>query len=176
MHVEAGVSQEELRQILNQLRNLVKSTAPPPVPQPPVPSAPTWHSQPPFPPQISQIPQVTPPLPYTQPVKIEEQLPASLNVVPPPTLPVPSTSAAAPPGNIANILSSLLKSGVLSATGTPTGAGATAKEQDVPAELQKPEANDELVREYRDKILSETVNLHSLDSTRSVIFFCHLVA
>uniref|UniRef100_A0A8H8CJU9 CID domain-containing protein n=1 Tax=Psilocybe cubensis TaxID=181762 RepID=A0A8H8CJU9_PSICU len=171
MHVEAGVSQEELRQILNQLRNLVKSTAPPPpVPQPTVPSAPSWHSPPPPPaflPQISQISQVTPPpVSYVQPVKIEEQPPASLNVVSPPTLPVPSTSAAPPSGNIANILSSLLKSGVLSTTGTPTGAGATAKGEDVPVETQEQVEIDEAVREYRDKILLEPINLHSLESTR----------
>lgn len=164
MHVEAGVSQEELRQILNQLRNLVKSTVPPPILQPPAPSAPAWQSQSPFPPQISQIPQVAPQS-YIQPVKIEEPPLASLSAI---SQPVQPTSVTAPPGNIANLLSTLLKAGVLSANGTPTGAGATVKEQDAPVELQKPEATNELIREYRDKILSENVNLYSLDSTRSV--------
>ncbi|PPQ77654.1 hypothetical protein CVT25_011089 [Psilocybe cyanescens] len=162
MHVEAGVSQEELRQILNQLRNLVKSTVPPPILQPPAPSAPAWQSQSPFPPQISQIPQVAPQS-YIQPVKIEEPPLASLSAI---SQPVQPTSVTAPPGNIANLLSTLLKAGVLSANGTPTGAGATVKEQDAPVELQKPEATNELIREYRDKILSENVNLYSLDSTR----------
>ena len=41
--VEAGVSQDELRQILAQLRNMVKSSAPPPVPQPTLLPAHSWH-------------------------------------------------------------------------------------------------------------------------------------
>ncbi|KAF8974458.1 hypothetical protein BDZ97DRAFT_1690202 [Flammula alnicola] len=152
LHVEAGVSQDELRQILAQLRNLVKSTAPPPIPQPPIPAAPTWQPQPPFPPQ----------LPYHRPssaVKLEESAPnpVSVDVQPPLT-----ASVTVPPDNIANLLSTLLKAGVVSANGTPIGAGATAKEQEMQTEL--PKADDEVVRDYRNTILSDTINLNSLDS------------
>ncbi|KAF7978365.1 hypothetical protein HWV62_731 [Athelia sp. TMB] len=45
------------------------------------------------------------------------------------------TSVSAPPapaiGNIANLWQSLLKAGVVSSTGTPTGAGETAKAEEI---------------------------------------------
>ena len=61
--VEAGVSQNELRQILTQLRNMVKNSTPAPVPQPTLPPVHNWSPQPPFPPHFPQgvsLPQAYP--------------------------------------------------------------------------------------------------------------------
>ncbi|KAF8165246.1 hypothetical protein B0H34DRAFT_688435 [Crassisporium funariophilum] len=157
--VEAGVSQDELRQILAQLRNLVKSTAPIPVPQPIIPApTPSWQSQPPFPPQ--QLPQA---VPLLQSYSQSDNVPMEFNVKPEATTGL--SAPPNPPANIANLLSTLLKAGVLSASGTPVGAGATAKEEAALAGVA--ESSEEASRSYRNAILSVDINLNSVDLAKT---------
>ncbi|KAF9476504.1 hypothetical protein BDN70DRAFT_882335 [Pholiota conissans] len=157
LHVEAGVSQEELQQILSQLRNMVKSTIPPPIPQPSIP-APTWHPQPPFPPPVS----------FQQPSAAIKVEPRTFTPLVADVKAVPTEPAIVPPDNIANLLSTLLKAGVVSASSTPTGAGSTATDKATIADIPKAvDSNETVIREYRDSILSEAINLNALDSIRS---------
>ncbi|KAG5648963.1 hypothetical protein DXG03_000312 [Asterophora parasitica] len=160
--VEAGVSQGELHQILAQLRNLVRPQAPQLAPPPPVTHT-NWQPQAAY----SAPPPNQPPFPTSasypdEGVKIEN-LHAPL---PPPSTSTP-TPAVVPPLEIANLLSTLLKAGVVSASGTLQGAGATAKEE---AAQQKIVQNDHLEREasraYRQAVLSQPVKLTSADITR----------
>lgn len=106
-------------------------------------------------------------MPYQRPpsaIKLEDP---TLNSVRANVKPVAVEPTTVPPDNITNLLSTLLKAGVVSASATPTGAGATAQEKatiaDVPKEVDAAEA---IIREYRDTILSESINLNSLDSIR----------
>ncbi|GLB33916.1 putative RPR [Lyophyllum shimeji] len=159
--VEAGVSQEELQQILTQLRSLVRSTAPPPPPPPAAPPA-QWQPQPIYPAQPSNQPSFPPAPSYpTDGVQVE----APPSIVPAST--ATPTPAVAPPADIANLLSTLLKAGVVSASGTPVGAGATSKEE---AAKQQIVENDGLEREasraYRQAILSQPIKLTTSDITR----------
>jgi len=146
--VEAGVSQDELRQILTQLRNMVKNSAPAPVPQPTVPSH-NWSSQPPFPPHFPQ--GVSPPQVYPQ---LDSAASTSANII-------SSTPMPNPPANVANILSSLLKAGVLSTSGISATVKSSAKEDESSTESN--ETKDEAFDEYRSTILSENVGLNTLD-------------
>lgn len=66
--------------------------------------------------------------------------------------------------NISNLFSALLKAGVVSAGGTPTGAGATAKENTPPP--VEPSKLDR--REYRKVILGNKVRLTSNDIIKYV--------
>ncbi|KAH0587693.1 hypothetical protein J132_00504 [Termitomyces sp. J132] len=157
--VEAGISQEELQQILVQLRSLGRSKATvPPVPQPPVPIAPQWQSPPPYPvPQLQSQPQY-PPVTYpSESVKVEDV------VLPSTSLPLPAV--AAPPIEIASLLSTLLKAGVVSANGTPQGAGATAHEEAANIQLDE-NLEREASRAYREAILSQPIILASTEITK----------
>jgi pre-mRNA cleavage complex 2 protein Pcf11 len=81
--------------------------------------------------------------------------------------PQPTESASVPivPDNIANLLSTLLKAGVVSASGTPLGAGSTVTE--IPTEPSKPiDQKQEAFRTYRNNILTET-SLSNFDSIKS---------
>jgi pre-mRNA cleavage complex 2 protein Pcf11 len=152
--VEAGVSQAELHQILTQLRNLVRSSAPPPPPQPPLvpPPAAAWPAQ--YPPPASFPPPVAP-QPHSQPagfVKVEH---------PPP---IASSSTQLP---ISDLLSSLLKAGVVLASPTPVGAGATTKEEEL-SQLMEREAR----KVYRNAILSQPIRLTTSEITRYVSIPC----
>jgi pre-mRNA cleavage complex 2 protein Pcf11 len=72
----------------------------------------------------------------------------------------PDMSSAAM-GNITNLFNALVKAGVVSASATPTGAGATAKDDDskpVVIDLEKQKS-----RSYRKLILSQKVKLTSAD-------------
>ncbi|KAF5388310.1 hypothetical protein D9615_000505 [Tricholomella constricta] len=159
--VEAGVSQEELQQILAQLRSLVRG--PVPQPSPATVTHANWQPQ-----QVySTQPTTQPPFPSNVPyptdgVKGEG---SHTSIVPPSTS--TPTPALAPPPEIANLLSTLLKAGVVSASGTPQGAGATAKEEAAKQEIVE---NDTLEREasraYRQAILSQPIRLTSADITR----------
>jgi pre-mRNA cleavage complex 2 protein Pcf11 len=184
--VEAGVSQEELRQILSQLRALVRSVPPPassssgPPPQaypPPYPSQPQY---PPFLPTSSQSPYPQPPHSYPsfEQVKTEgfdlsstvgSQAVSSSG-------PDPSSTSA---GNIANLFNALVKAGVVSASATPTGAGATAQGED-----SKPDDTDlekKKSRSYRKAILAQKIKLTSADITKYVssksfgFFLTHII-
>ena len=147
--VEAGVSQDELRQILTQLRNMVKNSAPAPVPQPTLPPVHNWSSQPPFPPHFPQgvsLPQAYP--------QLDSTASTTSNITS--TTPMPN-----PPANVANILSSLLKAGVLSTSAISASAKSPAKEDETSTESK--ETKDEAFDEYRSAILSENVGLNTLD-------------
>lgn len=146
--VEAGVSQDELKQILTQLRNMVKNSAPTPVPQPTLPPVHNWSSQPPFPPHFPQ--GVTLPQAYPQPDRAAS---TAANIS---STPMPNPSA-----NVANILSSLLKAGVLSTSGISATVKSSAKEDETSTESK--ETKDEAFDEYRSAILSENVGLNTLD-------------
>ncbi|KAF9569307.1 hypothetical protein CPC08DRAFT_701807 [Agrocybe pediades] len=176
MHVEAGVSQDELRQILGQLRNLVKNSPPPvaqlPPPPPPQPLPPTvppaWSQQPTFPPHMppSNIAS-TSTAPFIPPLPVAPVV----NNAQPPAQPAQPPAPAVTADSINNLLSTLIKAGVVSTNGTPTGAGATAKEQASPEdsaeETARTEAKDAIIRGHREAILAESVNLLTLESVAS---------
>lgn len=159
--VQSGVSQEELSQILNQLRQM--GPPPPPIPPPvmippqPQPPQPTY----PMPPQSSFLPPPGPypPQSYAQAslVSRSEQQPAPL----PASLPSSSasTSSIPPPGAITNLFNSLLKAGFVSASSTPTGPEAASK-----AETPEPtESVKDTSEEYKSLILTSHVKLTSSD-------------
>ena len=163
MHVEAGVSQEELRQILTQLRNLVKTSVPPPLAQPPIPQppipAPSWQTQPSFPPSVPQgVPQLYPHA-STSAMKLEQQ--AVID-----SQPTESASVTNAPDNIANLLSTLLKAGVVSASGTPLGAGSTVTEIPAGEPSKIVDPKHDVFRAYRNSILTEVVSLSNFESAK----------
>ncbi|KAG6856339.1 hypothetical protein H0H87_005457 [Tephrocybe sp. NHM501043] len=160
--VEAGVSQEELHQILTQLRTLGRSKPPPP-PQPLAPQH--WQPQPAYTaPQMQNRLSFPPPTTFsTQNVKIED-LPQA---VAPPSTSTPVSLVTAPPIEIANLLSTLLKAGVVSANGTPQGAGATAHEEATSAKFDEDDAPErEASKVYRDAILSQPIKLTTTDISK----------
>ncbi|KAK7470544.1 mRNA 3' end processing factor [Stygiomarasmius scandens] len=155
--VEAGVSQEELKQILSQLRNLMRSSVTPTISQPSQ-VAPTstsqWPSQSYTAPQTSLPPAAT--YPYAYPaIKTEDAVPSK------PILPISSVPAV-PAGGFANLLSSLVKSGILSNTGTPLGAGATAKDESSNSVDEEREAS----RTHRAFVLRHPVQLSTAGITK----------
>lgn len=172
--VQTGVSQDELQQILTQLRNLVRPP-PPPAPAPPVTGPPQWQSypsqhppqQPPFPPTgIPSYPQATSyPYPYGANVKVES-VASPLHPSSSSSTPIPSTSSAPPTTDIRSLLSSLVKAGVVSANGTPLGAGATAKEEETKAEPPAVNLERESARIYRQSILAHDIKLTTSDITK----------
>ncbi|KAJ7665512.1 hypothetical protein B0H17DRAFT_1210971 [Mycena rosella] len=166
--VEAGVSQEELQQILTQLRSLVRSavTAPPPPPVPaPSPPAPVaapapWPAQPSYPiQQQASFPPAAPMYPF--PTSTYDNVKTE---TPPSVIPSASGSGLSAQSSILNLLSTLKKAGIVpSESGTPLGAGATAQEESKP---EPPNLERESSRNYRDAILMHDVKLTSTDITR----------
>jgi pre-mRNA cleavage complex 2 protein Pcf11 len=78
-----------------------------------------------------------------------------------------SPLAAPPQSNIANLLSTLLKAGVVSAGGTPLGAGAMTKEDDTKQpSMESVDLERESCRAYRQAILSQQIHLTSSDITK----------
>jgi len=173
--IQNGVSQDELQQILTQLRSLVRPPPPPaPAPTVSVPAVTTppsqWPSyppqQPPFPPTgVPSYPQASsysfPP--YGANVKLESVAPS---LPPPPSTPIPSTSTAPPTTDIASLLSSLVKAGVVTANGTPVGAGATAREEETKVEPPAINLERESARVYRQSILAQDIKLTTSDITK----------
>ncbi|KAJ7180206.1 hypothetical protein C8R43DRAFT_972196 [Mycena crocata] len=156
--VEAGVSQEELQQILTQLRSLVRSAVPaPPPPAPVAAPAPQWPTQPSYPVQASFPPAAPPPsmYPFSTYDNVKTETPPSV---------LPSASGSSAQSSILNLLSTLKKAGIVSESGTPVGAGFSSSE-----DMSKPEPPDlerESSRSYRDAILMHDVKLTSIDITR----------
>jgi len=145
--VEAGVSQEELRQILNQLRNLGQTSPPPPsVSAPyPVPSLPLAASHPPY-------PHLTFPHPAIDQPKTE--------ATDKPSLPSVSANSDA----ITSLLETLVKAGVVSAAGATGNTTSGAKEPvKPPVDIER-----ESSRAYRKSILAQKVKLTSADITKYV--------
>ena len=149
--MEDGVSQNELRQILTQLRNMVKNSTPAPVPKATLPPTHNWSSQPPFPPHFPQgvsLPQAYP--------QVDSAASTAANIISSTHTPMPN-----PPANVANILSSLLKAGVLSTSGITATVKSSANENETSTEIK--ETKDEAFDEYRSAILSVNVGLNTLD-------------
>ncbi|VDB85436.1 unnamed protein product [Peniophora sp. CBMAI 1063] len=157
--VETGVSQQELAQILGQLRSLV---APAPVPAPVAtsPPPPPFGNRPPFPPQHPPYAQAGPSRQPQPPAPVPFQSP-------PVQVPTPPVQIATPAGpDVSSLFQSLLKSGILSTNNTPIGAGATAK----PPTPERKTANatpEEERRAYRAAIMSESIAFSSADITRN---------
>jgi len=177
--VEAGVSHDELAQILAQLRALVRPTSASSVPPPAIP--PTKYTSVPYPPSFTYHQTVVPagaslhpqyPPTHTptysnsaqQFQSSETSRPAAMN-------PVAATTAPAVIPNIAGLFDALVKAGVVSATSTPTGAGATAHAQDdiqsQTSDVQGPSKSKlDDTRAYKRAILAEDVRFSSADISR----------
>lgn len=180
--VEAGVSQEELRQILSQLRSLTRAPqAPPQASQTPPPpsSCPPSISTYPYPQQPSYTrhfqptyTSASPPQPsgtfnhQSEPIKVEPvNLSALLSSAQANSL--SSTAPAIPPSSITNLYNALLKAGVVSADSTPVGAGSNIDEDRTP-----PPSNNlsrDNTRAYRKAVLSEKIKLTTTDIVRYVV-------
>jgi pre-mRNA cleavage complex 2 protein Pcf11 len=78
---------------------------------------------------------------------------------------ISSTPIPNPPANVANILSSLLKAGVLSTSGISATVKSSANENETSTESK--ETSDEAFEEYRSAILSENVGLNTLDLAKT---------
>lgn len=167
--VQAGVSQEELGQILTQLRTM--APAPPPAPVAPIPSvAPVSQAYPPasYPPSGAQssYPAAQPPYPPATYASSAEPPNAPVQAAPvAQSSSGASTSAPSIPVNVSSLFSALVKAGVVSASAssTPTGAGATVTEQSTNASLEAKAAQD-----YRRAILAVGIRLTATDIARCV--------
>lgn len=153
----------------------MRSNAQPPPPPPPAP-VPTsqWpstsYSSPPAPMSLpsSSLPppsfNAPPPFPA---FKQEDYPPASSNSAP---TPIPSAGPSLQTPAFADLLSTLMKAGVVTQNSTPVGAGATVKDE---ATDFKPEVFDEAreaARAYRNSILSHTVQLTTSGITKYIFF------
>lgn len=178
--VEAGVSQDELRQIVSQLRSLTRPpqasppalAAPPPTSSyPPSTSTYPYSQQPTYTRQFqSSYPTVPPPQPtgtynyQSEPTKAEPvNLSALLSSAQSSSL--PSTTPAIPVNNITNLYNALLKAGVVSADSTPVGAGSNNEERTPPPPNS---LSRDFTRAYRKAVLSEKIKLTTADVVRYV--------
>jgi len=176
------VSQDELAQILAQLRTLVRPTSSNPAPA----SAPSKYtsalSYPPsftyhqtgVPAGASVHPQY-PPLHAQNYSNSTQQFQTSDTSRPAAINPVVPTRAPPVIPSISGLFDALVKAGVVSATSTPTGAGATAHVQDdiqsQTADVQGPsESKVEDTRAYKKAILAEDVKFSSTDISRYCIY------
>lgn len=135
-----GVSQDQLQQILAQLRALVATANVPTVSQPPLApiAAPSWSApQPAF----QSLPSVS-------------------------STPAPAPDSIPPAANYSALLSTLLKAGVVSNSGTPVGAGATSYEQSDDSKPLTADMERDAERSYHDFILSHHVQLSTLGITQ----------
>ncbi|KAJ3810118.1 hypothetical protein F5876DRAFT_89055 [Lentinula aff. lateritia] len=177
--VEAGVSQNDLQQILNQLRTLMRSnvqssTSPPP---PPVHSQqwsttayPATPASIPLPPPAA-VPvtfNATPAYPLPN-LKSETYVSANLSSgtapTPIPTIAMAGSSTQTP--DFAGLLSSLMKAGVVTANSTPIGAGATAHDDSTADILEAVNQSRETARAYRKSVLSHSVQLTAAAITKT---------
>jgi len=184
--VEAGVSQDELAQILNQLRTLVRPSPTNPAPPPAIPPS-KYTSALPYPPSFTYhqtvVPATTPLLPPRYPQPHAPTYPSSAQ-----QFPTSDTSRAAaidpvvantgPPAlpNISGLFEALVKAGVVSATSTPTGTDARAHVQnDIQSQASDGQGPSEFkvedARTYRKAILAEDVRFSSADISRYGTYF-----
>jgi pre-mRNA cleavage complex 2 protein Pcf11 len=178
--VEAGVSQDELAQILVQLRALVRPTSANVTPPSALPTS-KYTSAVSYPPSFMYNQTVVPPAgtPLVHPQCSQAHAPAYPNSAQQfqtsdtskPLNPVVPSSAPRAIPNITGLFEALVKAGVVSATSTPTGAGATAQVPDdtqtQPRDVQTPtESNLEDARAYRKAILAEDVRFSSAEISR----------
>jgi pre-mRNA cleavage complex 2 protein Pcf11 len=168
------VSQDELAQILAQLRALVRPTSVNPAAPPTLPTSSKYTSVAPYPPLMYNQtvvpagtslvhPQYSQPNAPTHPNSAQFQISdtAKLN---------PVASTVPPPiPNITGLFEALVKAGVVSATSTPTGAGATVQAPDdsQSRDVQSPsESHLEDARAYRKAILAVDVRFSSTEISR----------
>ena len=163
--VEIGVSQEELQQILSQLRAMSRDTAVVPPPQPAAPPPPVYNVPP-----VHYSQSSTSPAPggiYSGGVSVNSQ--ASTSAAPIPSA-VPSISG------ITSLFDSLVKAGVVSANNTPRGAGMSTQTpppvSETPDETKtnnEKKAKDErleMQRAYARRVLGMSVRLTTADITK----------
>lgn len=176
--VEAGVSQNDLQQILNQLRTLMRSNVqssalPPPPPVHPQQwsstSYPTTPASMPLPPPAA-VPvtfNATPAYPLPN-LKSETYVSANLSSgtapTPIPTIAMAGSSTQTP--DFAGLLSSLMKAGVVTANSAPTGAGATARDDSTADMLEAVTQSRETARAYRKSVLSHSAQLTAAAITK----------
>lgn len=177
--VEAGVSQDELAQILAQLRALVRPTSANPAPPPAVPTS-KYTSVMSYPPSFMYNqtvvpggaslvhPQYSQAHPSTYPSSAQQLQPSDTSR---PSNPAVASAVPSAIPNITGLFEALVKAGVVSATSTPTGAGATAQGPDdiqmQPRDVHTPsESNVEDTRAYRKAILAEDVRFSSTEISR----------
>ncbi|KAF4602072.1 hypothetical protein EYR40_005274 [Pleurotus pulmonarius] len=168
--VEVGVSQDELHQILAQLRSLMKNAAPAPNPVPPPPAPrpqPQWQPQHHYP-GSNQAPVLAPATSYGPPAPTYPPQSGIVKIEPTVArLPMPSAPEAASPvpnvGSIQNLLSTLVKAGVVR-NGTPVISGSTQAE--APSSSEPIDLEKESMRSYRKNILAQNVQLTNADLTR----------
>lgn len=170
--MEKGLSQDELRQILNQLRNI---TRPPvqPLPQsyPVAPNmtalpAPTTYSQysynhagpsstppqPAYPQGTLDVKPSFPPAPPVQPVSAVPLAPTNQ----------PSVPALPAVSDIANLYSALVKAGVVGATGTPPMASRNVNE----SHPESTGSSSKSISEHTRKLLSQRIELSTTGIVR----------
>ncbi|KAG1755588.1 hypothetical protein EDB19DRAFT_1662099 [Suillus lakei] len=153
-------------QILQQPLNLLAAAPPATTTSyqyPAQPAYPRQAAQSAFPPPVSQHSPSTTYTSYALP---------SINQ--PKTEPVDSASllssvksTGAPSTDIAGLYSALLKAGIVAATGTPVGAGATATSEDTVASSTSSEnLSRDAARAYRKSVLLQNIRLTNADITR----------
>ncbi|KAG9317423.1 hypothetical protein JVU11DRAFT_1622 [Chiua virens] len=185
--VETGVSQDELRQILSQLRSLTRAPqappqalAAPPSSYPPSTSTYPYSQQPSygrhFHSTYATAPPPQPPAAYNYPAEVAKSEPMNLSALlssvqsssPPSTVPaIPST-------NITSLYNALLKAGVVSTDSTPIGAGSNHDEERTPPPSSSLSRDN--TRAYRKAVLSERIKLTTTDIVRkrpSVVSFLY---
>jgi pre-mRNA cleavage complex 2 protein Pcf11 len=175
--VEKGLSQDELRQILNQLRNITRiplqsptqsypvapnmSTVPPPTTYSQYsynhagPSSAPPQSYPPqtgYPQGVPDVKPTFPPAPSVQ--HVSAVLPAPANR--------PSVSALPAVSDLANLYSALLKAGVVGTTGTPPVAPSNVNEP----QLESSDFPSKSISERARKLLSQRIELSTTGIAR----------
>ena len=174
--MEKGLSQEELRQILTQLRNITRPLQPPPQSYPAAPnmsalpppttysqynynhagpsSAPTqsYPPQPAYPQGALDVKPSFPPAPHVQPI----------SVVPPAPTKQPNVPALPAVSDIANLYSALLKAGVVGGPSTPPMASGSVNEPKPESEVSSSKSISERAR----KLLSQRIDFSTTGIAR----------
>ncbi|KAI0322485.1 hypothetical protein OF83DRAFT_734251 [Amylostereum chailletii] len=168
-YVQAGVSQQELSQILTQLRTLVRpppsNTTPAQLPQQSKYATPSTSFTPtPVYSASASTPQPVPQLPYPQPQV--PSYPASNR----PHIPAPqitdasaSTAPTLSVPDVSSLFQSLVKSGLLSSHPAPTASSTKVEEPEPPKPVDHVK---EEARSYREAVMGEPVKFTSADITR----------
>ncbi|KAJ4478232.1 hypothetical protein J3R30DRAFT_3480111 [Lentinula aciculospora] len=162
--VETGVSQNDLQQILNQLRTLMRSNVQQPLPPPPAPTQ-QWTSNSysvPLPPPSNPLPAPVTfnvqPSYSSPPIKSENY--ASVNTsTSSVSTSIPTAGPSIQKPDFAGLLSSLMKAGVMTANNTPAGAGATVHDDTTAVTSEAVNEARGAARAYRNSILSHSVQL-----------------
>lgn len=171
--VDSGVSQEELRQILIQLREIVKPT---PVARPaPPPPANGW-AQPAYPaprPALRPQPPLPPPAATYPAIPSSNSFPPNAYVAPPPPVLPPAPPAPNPaldPARLSNLINTLVNAGVVppaNPSTPPLVQVAPVVPDSTNVVMSDAPAEDASWREYRNAILSQPSKLSSTEILRT---------